>query len=223
MITVSAPGAESLWWLLTDMISSQILLALLVVALVLFLVSVAIGWLLLRMLGRLWGRAALSLRAGYASSAPQRELARLRLRLDKAVGSARTASAILQSTGRRSGELSRLMRRLEHSASELDSQLCLMQGEPDDEALREFLIPARDRVEELVHAVAGMRRAATTVLSGEVDGALSGLAADVDREVMALQAGVDALQFMTPREMGPLPRRREIPGPRPRGRDEELR
>jgi hypothetical protein len=146
---------------------------------------------------RLWDRTVLTFRANGAASAPRRELARLRLDLDKSIRSARSALDALDATSWPRGDLPALVNRLQRTSALLDAQMALMQSENNEVVLSEFLPPARARVSELMGAVRHVRQAALVVMGGEMEDDLHRLTQDVEREVQALQAGVNALQLLT--------------------------
>lgn len=197
MPVVLDAGFDLPWW--APFVTPQLIATVLIAALVLLVIAGVAGLIAYRRLRHdpRIGRAKLMLTEQYGAPGPRRNLAQLRLRLDEAVRGARRAVATLDASGGPQGELASLVQRLERAARALDAQLRLMASEPDDATLRDFLRPARDRVEELEEIVGRIRTAVFASLNGEMDATVSQLTADVDREVLALQAGVDALRGLT--------------------------
>lgn len=138
-------------------------------------------------------RAALLIQEKTSPPGPRRGLMHLRLRLNNAVTSARSAVAAIQTHGSVQGELASLVRRIDGVAAPLDAQLRLMQTEPDMRLLSEMLAPARARVEEIEGIVRHIRSAAYATLGGDMEGTVARITADAEREVAALQAGMRAL------------------------------
>ncbi|MBI4320694.1 MAG: hypothetical protein HY675_19560 [Chloroflexi bacterium] len=147
------------------------------------------------------GRGWLSLQAMLMLPGLQRDVAQLRVQLSKEMLGTKRALSTLNASPATKGELGILVRRLERVANALDAQLRLLRGEPSDELLHELLRPARARVDELASASRRIRKVALAVLGGETDDSLRQITADVDREVLALQAGVDELRALTLREL----------------------
>lgn len=180
--------------------TSWLLLTLGVVLTVSALVVVLLGLLAYKLICRT-GRVWLAVRAAFVPPGPHREVIQLRVQLSKEVLGSRRALATLDNRRAIRGELEILVRRLEQVARTLDTQLRLLSGEPDDNLLREFLPPARVRVGEIVGSSRRIRQITIAMLGGETDDTLHELTSDVDREVLALQAGVDALRALTLREL----------------------
>lgn len=185
------------WWVY--FLTPQVVATLLIAALVLLLIAAIVGLIAYRRFRHdpRVGRAKLMLLEQYGTPGPRRNLARLRLRLEEAVQGAHRAVASLDASGGPRGELASLAHRLETAAHALDAQLRFLQSERDDATLRDLLRLARDRVEELEAIVQRIRTAVFASLNGEMDTTITELTTDVDREVLALQAGVDALRAMT--------------------------
>ncbi|MCL5957749.1 MAG: hypothetical protein M1358_00270 [Chloroflexi bacterium] len=180
---------------------ATLLVALLVVSVLVWALFLGfVGLLGYRLIGRA-GQGWLAFQAAFMLPGPRREVVRLRVQLTREVRGARKALSTIDANGATRGELAILVRRLERLAQTLDSQLRLLSCEPDEEMLRGFLRLARQRVEEFVGATRRIRQVALAVLGGETDDTLHRLTSDVDREVLALQAGVDALQALTPRQL----------------------
>jgi hypothetical protein len=160
-------------------------------------VTTVIGVMAYRSLKGPVGRARLSFNSAFMVPGPQKDACRLRLQLSREIRDSKRALAALKANGTTQGELPFLVRRLEVVGHTLDSQLQLLQSESDPEILYEFLRPARARVADLVRAGRRIRHVAVVILGGETDGRLAQLTGDVEREVLALQAGVDALRALT--------------------------
>jgi hypothetical protein len=139
----------------------------------------------------------------------------LRVRLDDALRSGRAAVELTAQTGgagsargargargsRSSrGELPRLFRRIDDEGGVLDLQLRLMESETSSAVLGDEIPAARRRVEQVEALVRRVRDAVASGLSGTTDDALSVLGSDVDREVAALQAGIEELQALNRRD-----------------------
>ncbi len=127
---------------------------------------------------------------------PRRSLMQLRVRLADTVTSARAAVGVIQTHGSVQGELASLVRRIDRVAVPLDAQLRLMQSEPDLRLLYEMLQPARTRVEEIEGIVHHIRSAAYATLGGDMEGTVTQITADVEREVAALQTGMSTLHAL---------------------------
>ena len=126
----------------------------------------------------------------------QHEVLKLRLRLQEALDSGQAAVDLaLRSDGPR-GELPRLFRRIRSESAALESQLRLLASETDSDVLAEGIPVARRRVEQVATAVRGLRSAVAAGLGDLTDDTLTALRADVEREVAALQAGVQELRTL---------------------------
>ncbi|AWB94665.1 hypothetical protein DCE93_02500 [Agromyces badenianii] len=136
------------------------------------------------------------------SRGPQRTVLAMRVRLDEALHSGRAAVQLTAGTGNSGsrGELPRLFRRIDEESLVLDLQLRLMESETDSAVLADELPAARHRVEQVEGLVRRVRAAVASGLSGTTDDALSALGSDVDREVAALQAGIEELQALNRRD-----------------------
>jgi uncharacterized protein YneF (UPF0154 family) len=156
-------------------------------------------------------RTTLRIQEMTSQPGPRRSLMHLRLRLGDAVTSARAAVAVIQAHGSVQGDLASLVRRIDRAAAPLDAQLRLMQTEPDMRLLYELLQPARARVEEIERIVRHIRTAAYATLGGDMEGTVTQITADVEREVAALHAGMSTLHALamdTPMPVG-VPLRKE--------------
>jgi hypothetical protein len=153
---------------------------------------------------RAFGATTLRARAR-VSHGPQRTVLALRVRLDDALRSGRAAVELTgAASGSRThgfrGELPRLFRRISDEGDVLDLQLRLMESETNAGVLAEELPAARLRVEQVEALVRRVRDAVASGLSGATDDALSALGSDVDREVAALQTGIEELQALNRRD-----------------------
>jgi len=91
------------------------------------------------------------------------------------------------------GELPSLVRRLTRAADALEAELGLLAREPDPAELNARLAAARARVGELGGAARRIRHAAAAARQGASDAGVAELTGDLDTELSALQAGVQAL------------------------------
>lgn len=148
------------------------------------------------------GKAALLVQMHGASSLPRRTLAECRLRLYEAVTGATTAMELLHAHGGPRGQLAQLARRFAQSAGAFDAQLRLMQSEPQDAIIHGMTGPATTRVAEFEAMARQIRHTAFALLGGDLDITVADLATDVEREMNALQAGVDALHALRLGETG---------------------
>ena len=135
-----------------------------------------------------WRRAYLQLRAAVTLRSGAREVARLRLQLQRAVEGARAAAAALHAAGR-SSDVGGLMRRLSKIACSLDGELRLLAKEPDPGVRSRLLPETRLRVREAVGVATMIRGTAATVLWGDTDAELATLSRDAALELAAAQAG----------------------------------
>jgi hypothetical protein len=78
-------------------------------------------------------------------------------------------------------------------AATLDAELRLLAGEPDQAELARVLPAARARVADVARVALVIRRAASAGLGAETAAEIAPLEAEVEREVLALDAGVDRL------------------------------
>lgn len=148
------------------------------------------------------GKAALLIQMHGAASMPQRALAECRLRLYEAVTGATAAVTLLHAHGGPRGQLAQLARRFEQSAGAFDAQLRLMQSEPHDGIIHGMIGPATARVAEFEAMARQIRHTAFALLGGDLDLTVADLAKDVEREMRALQAGVEALHALRLGETG---------------------
>ena len=128
---------------------------------------------------------------------PRREVMRLRTRLDDTVASGQAAMALVARGEVSRGELPRLFRRIQAEAGVLESQLRLMATEVDPEVLADELPLARRRVDLVAGLVRRVRSVVSDSLAAASDNALAMLQSDVDREVIALRAGLEELHALS--------------------------
>ena len=148
------------------------------------------------------GATALRARAR-VSHGPQRTVLALRVRLDDALRSGAAAVELAGESGGSGGsrgELPRLFRRISDEGGVLDLQLRLMESETSTSVLADEIPAARRRVEQVEVLVRRVRDAVASDLAGTTDDALSALGSEVDREVAALQAGIEELQALNRRD-----------------------
>ncbi|TFC32350.1 hypothetical protein E3O55_05485 [Cryobacterium sp. MDB1-18-2] len=139
--------------------------------------------------------AALRTRAAL-SRGPQREVLGLRIRLRETLGSGQAAVDLALGSDGPRGELPRLFHRIQDEGAALDAQLVLLTSETDAVVLAEELPMARRRVDDVAGLV---RRLRATVAGGRgdlTDDVLLALRSEVDREVSALEAGVQELHAL---------------------------
>jgi hypothetical protein len=148
------------------------------------------------------GKAALTLQLHGTQPGPRRAVAQARLRLHEAVTGAGSAVRLLQAHGGLRGQLGSLVRRFEQSAGAFDAQLRLMQTEPYDEILQRTLAPVEARLDQFEGIARQIRHTVFAVLGGELDATVGDLATEVDREMRALQAGIEALRALRLGDVG---------------------
>ncbi|MCD2441544.1 hypothetical protein LQ757_04550 [Agromyces sp. SYSU K20354] len=143
--------------------------------------------------------AALRTRAQF-SSGPRRQVLRLRIRLDEVLASGRAAADLAARGDGPRGDLPKLFRRIEHEGAALELQLRLMESEIDRGVLTAELAAAGHRVEQVAGLVRRLRSAVASGLEGVTDDMLTELRSDIDREVVALHAGVEELRTLNGRD-----------------------
>ncbi|GAA1759621.1 hypothetical protein GCM10009747_18330 [Agromyces humatus] len=148
--------------------------------------------------------AALRTRAQF-SSGPRRQVLRLRIRLDEILASGRAAADLAARGDGPRGDLPKLFRRIEHEGAALELQLRLMESEIDTAVLTAGLAAAGHRVEQVAGLVRRLRSAVASGLEGLTDDTLAALRSDIDREVVALRAGVDELRTLNQRDQPAAP------------------
>jgi hypothetical protein len=142
------------------------------------------------------GKAALMMQMHGSAPGPRRTVAHARLRLHESVSGVRSAVALLQVNGGPRGQLAGLVRRFEQAAGAFDAQLRLMQTEPQEHILERMLAPVDARLDQFEGIARQIRHTAFALLGGDLDATVHDLAAEVDREMRALQAGIDALHAL---------------------------
>jgi hypothetical protein len=167
-------------------------LAVFLVTVVLLLLAVwrAVCW--VRRSARLRQRVRTA-QALMAPPGPRREVAWLRRELAAATRAATEAVALVGTAGGVVGELPRLARHLGRVAGTLDAELRLLASEPDPAELVRVLPAARARVDDATRVARTIRRASSAALAAETATGLGPLQAEVEREVAALDAGIDRL------------------------------
>src|SRR6266498_3193639 len=164
-------GGSELWSLLTPPV--LIVLAIVVTVGVCILLGLALwGLRRARRSGALArGRRAveqaqLTLRAQTAPPGPARELAQLRLDLREVVEQTSAAVTATQAAGNPVGDLPGLSRRLEQVAPALDTELRVLQHDPDGAEVRVLLPALRARAGELNGSARAVRDAAAVARHG---------------------------------------------------------
>jgi hypothetical protein len=174
---------------------AALLLAVVLLVVLAWVTAAVVVWRLWRLLRRRL-RASPSLRAVQAWTAPpgpRRQVAGLRRELAEAGQLTSRALAVVRAAGGPVGELPHLARRLERLAGTLDAELRLLAAEPDPAELARVLPAAEARVADVTRVAHRIRRAAGAGLGAGTAAELAPLAAEVEREVAALDAGVDRL------------------------------
>jgi hypothetical protein len=123
----------------------------------------------------------------------RRRVACLRRDLSAAAHATGEAVALVKAAGGTVGELPYLVRRLGRVTGTLDAELRLLAAEPDPAELARVLPAARARVADVTRVALAIRRAASAGLGAETAAEIAPLQAEVEREVLALDAGVDRL------------------------------
>ncbi|WP_195760715.1 hypothetical protein [Agromyces kandeliae] len=142
------------------------------------------------------------------SRGPQRTILDLRVRLDDALASGQAAVDLAATGPGPRGEFPGIFRRIREEGASLDAQLRLMESEIDRSVLTSELPAAEERVGQVEALVRRIRSAVASALAGSSDDGLTGLRADVDREVAALRAGVEELHALSLRDIAADPTRR---------------
>jgi hypothetical protein len=128
-----------------------------------------------------------------APPGPRRQVACLRRDLSAAAHATGEAVTVVKAAGGTVGDLPQLARRLGRAARTLDAELRLLAAEPDHAEVARVLPAARARVADVTRVALTIRRAASAGLGAETAVELAPLEAEVEREVLALDAGVDRL------------------------------
>lgn len=142
------------------------------------------------------------------SSGPRRDVLRLRLRLKETLDSGQAAMDLAGRGHGPRGELPQLFRRLRTEGETLETQLRLLESESDLAVLAEALPTARTRVDQVAQLVRRLRSAVGAGLGEFSDDSLMALRSDIDREVMAVRAGMRELHELAGRDAFTEPGRR---------------
>lgn len=148
-------------------------------------------------------RTLMRLRAERATSGAEAEIIDLRLDLHAALESARRAVASVDEAGALAGDLPSLLQRLEQAADRLDRQLGALEQSVDEFTTPRAVAPARRRVGEVIGVARDVRRAAFAALDVTSAGEIQALTRDVEREVVWVQAGVEAMSDLLEPDRGP--------------------
>ena len=139
--------------------------------------------------------AALRTRAR-VTAGPQRRVLKLRVRLRETLDSAQAAYQLAARSDGPRGELPQLFRRIHDQGLALETQLRLMESEHDAGELAHGVAEATLRVDQVAGMVRRLRAAVATGLTTGSADSLDALHAEVDREVAALDAGVQELRLL---------------------------
>jgi hypothetical protein len=134
-----------------------------------------------------------------APPGPRRELAWLRRELAAADHATAAAVALAATAGGMVGDLPHLVRRLGRAAGTLDAELRLLAVEPEPAELARVLPAARARVAEVTRVARTIRRASSAALGAGTTAEIAPLQAEVEREVVALDAGIHRLLALAAR------------------------
>ena len=173
----------------------ELLLTLLLMCLLAGGVALAVVWRMVRWVRRSprLRRRVRSVQALTTPPGARRQVACLRRDLQAAATATGQAVAVVKTAGGAVGDLPQLARRLGRVAATLDAELRLLAGEPDQAELARVLPSARARVADVARVALVIRRAASAGLGAETAAEIAPLEAEVEREVLALDAGVDRL------------------------------
>jgi hypothetical protein len=173
----------------------ELLLTLLLMFLLAAGVALAVVWRVVRWVRRSprLRRRVRSVQALTTPPGSRRQVACLRRDLHAATLATGEAVAVVKSAGGTVGDLPQLARRLGRVAGTLDAELRLLAHEPDQAELARVLPAARARVADVTRVALTIRRAASAGLGADTAAELAPLEAEVAREVLALDAGVDRL------------------------------
>lgn len=143
----------------------------------------------------------------------QHDVLALRLRLSDTLASGTAALDLARQSGSPLGELNRLYARIRADGAALDAQLVLLLSERDAAVLRQAIPVAQHRVGLISALVRRLRSAVAAGLGGRTDDSLATLTGDLDREIAALDAGLQELHTLNGHDpqttLKPLPGRTE--------------
>ncbi|MGI8434790.1 MAG: hypothetical protein ACR2LE_08660 [Nocardioidaceae bacterium] len=195
-------GGSGFWMLLNH---PGVVLILAVVVLLLLLAGGITVWVVVRKLRRsaVFGRSLLQLRAQGLPEGPVRELASLRLSLQRATDYTVESVALAEQAGQPIGDLAGLTQRLTRLSSAVDNHLRWLEREPDSARLQTLLPMARQRTNEVTTAASRIRNTLGQFVQADSGTEIDALTADVATEVEALQAGVESLRESGDSDAGP--------------------
>lgn len=183
------------WW--TSLLTPPVLITLAILVVVVVVAAIVTVRVVFKRVRRspALASALLRVRADYTNG-PQQEVLKLRVRLQETLDSGQAAVDMSLKSDGPQGELAQLFRRIQREGVGLESQLRLMESENDSRVLAQGIPVATRRVDDMAALVRRLRGAVASDLGQLTDGSLNDLRADVDREVMALHAGVQELQSL---------------------------
>lgn len=126
----------------------------------------------------------------------QHEVLTLRVRLADTLASGNAALDLARHNGSPLGELQRLFSRICADGVALDTQLLLLTSERDAGVLAEAIPVARRRVAQIGTLVRRLRLAVASGIGDLTDDSLTALTGDLDREIIALNAGLGELHAL---------------------------
>lgn len=176
---------------------AEVLIVLAVIGLVSTVTVVLIMRMLYRRIRRSSALASAALRnRARVTTGPRRKVLKLRVRLRETLDSAQAAHDLSARTEGPKGELPQLFRRIHRQGLVLESQLKLMESEHDAAELGRGIAEATRQVDQVAGMVGRLRSAVTVGLNDLGGDTLDSLHAEVDREVAALDAGVQELRLL---------------------------
>lgn len=176
---------------------AEIMIALAVTGLVSTVTVVLITRMLYRRIRRSSALSSAALRTrARVTTGPRRKVLKLRSRLRDTLDSAQAAYDLAARTDGPRGELPQLFRRIHRQGLVLESQLKLMESEHDAGELAHGIAEATRQVEQVSGMVVRLRSAVAAGLNNLSGDTLDSLHAEVDREVAALDAGVQELRLL---------------------------
>lgn len=143
-----------------------------------------------------WRRAKLTVQSEALPPGPQRQLARLRLRLDNAL-SAASSAVLVSSDVAVAGNLASVNEQLQQVGHRISHQLDVLAETGANIALQRLLIPLQNRVDDVERLAGQIADAAGAALGGAADVDLTDLTGAVAEELQTVNLRVDALRELS--------------------------